>query len=64
MESVFGWIATGPANNREANQSLRLSHCIRVSIDNELTRFWEINKFSRKQLHLKIKYVKTYIRPR
>ncbi|XP_075150873.1 uncharacterized protein LOC142224981 [Haematobia irritans] len=47
QQTVFGWIVTGPANNRDSGRVVRVSHCTRVSIDEQLTKFWEVEEVGR-----------------
>ncbi|XP_075157708.1 uncharacterized protein LOC142230974 [Haematobia irritans] len=47
QQTVFGWIVTGPANDRDSGRVVRVSHCTRVSIDEQLTRFWEVEEVGR-----------------
>ncbi|XP_061395049.1 uncharacterized protein LOC133330652 [Musca vetustissima] len=44
QETVFGYIVTGPTNNSASRRITRASHCTRVSIDEQLARFWEIEE--------------------
>ncbi|XP_075159311.1 uncharacterized protein LOC142232399 [Haematobia irritans] len=47
QQTVFGWIVTGPANDRDSGRVVRVSHCTRVSIDEQLTKFWEVEEVGR-----------------
>ncbi|XP_075162723.1 uncharacterized protein LOC142235354 [Haematobia irritans] len=44
QKTVFGWIVTGPTYNRTSMNVSRVAHCTRVSIDEQLSRFWEIEE--------------------
>ncbi|XP_061391738.1 uncharacterized protein LOC133327189 [Musca vetustissima] len=44
QETVFGWILTGPAGKLEDVQRVRVSHCTRVSVQDQLAKFWEIEE--------------------
>ncbi|XP_075167690.1 uncharacterized protein LOC142239810 [Haematobia irritans] len=44
QETVFGWIVTGPSNNCTPKRLVRLSHCTRVSINEQMAKFWEIEE--------------------
>ncbi|XP_059221541.1 uncharacterized protein LOC131996108 [Stomoxys calcitrans] len=48
QHTVFGWIVTGPTNGAKSRRLVRFSHCTRVSIDEQLTRFWEIEEVAKK----------------
>ncbi|XP_037810627.1 uncharacterized protein LOC119602901 [Lucilia sericata] len=45
QETMFGWIVTGPTNPR---RSVRLNYFTKTSIDDQLTKFWELEEISRK----------------
>ncbi|XP_075156365.1 uncharacterized protein LOC142229664 [Haematobia irritans] len=47
QKTVFGWIVTGPTSNRTSVNVSRVAHCTRVSIDKQLSRFWEIEELPR-----------------
>lgn len=47
QETIFGWIVTGPTNSR---RSIRLSHFTKVSIDEQLAKFWELEEVSHKPI--------------
>ncbi|XP_075150882.1 uncharacterized protein LOC142224991 [Haematobia irritans] len=42
QETVFGWIVTGPTNERKSDRVIRVSHCTKVCVNKLLTKFWEI----------------------
>lgn len=46
QQTVFGWIVTGPTNKSPSNQVVRVSHCTRVSINEQMAKFWEIEEIS------------------
>ncbi|XP_075163039.1 uncharacterized protein LOC142235663 [Haematobia irritans] len=48
QETVFGWVLTGPTNTSTPRRIISVSHCTRVSVSDQLTKFWEIEEVSRK----------------
>ncbi|XP_073821300.1 uncharacterized protein [Musca autumnalis] len=44
QETVFGWILTGPATKLVNTRVISVSHCTKVEVQNQLSRFWEIEE--------------------
>ncbi|XP_075157958.1 uncharacterized protein LOC142231226 [Haematobia irritans] len=44
QETIFGWIVTGPTAKRESRVDVRVSHFTKVTLDEQLTRFWELEE--------------------
>ncbi|XP_075163230.1 uncharacterized protein LOC142235861 [Haematobia irritans] len=50
QETVFGWILTGPIPDTSTNLSPTIvSHFCEISLDKEISRFWEIEDLPRKK---------------
>ncbi|XP_037823625.1 uncharacterized protein LOC119611991 [Lucilia sericata] len=50
QETIFGWIITGPTPNNVSPRILRVSHMIKVTINDHLTKFWELEEVSHKKI--------------
>ncbi|XP_075163179.1 uncharacterized protein LOC142235805 [Haematobia irritans] len=48
QETVFGWILTGPTENSTQRRMIRVSHCTRVSLQDQLAKFWTIEEVPKK----------------
>ncbi|XP_065368859.1 uncharacterized protein LOC135961295 [Calliphora vicina] len=48
QETIFGWIVTGPTPSNVSPRSVRMSYMTKVSIDDQLTKFWELEEVSRR----------------
>lgn len=49
QETVFGWIVTGPTTNKTSKSLVHVSHCTRVSVDEQMAKFWEIEEVPARQ---------------
>ncbi|XP_059217544.1 uncharacterized protein LOC131994722 [Stomoxys calcitrans] len=50
QETVFGWILTGPTpNNSSPPRSTLVSYFCEISLDKEISRFWEVENVPRKR---------------
>ncbi|XP_075150652.1 uncharacterized protein LOC142224750 [Haematobia irritans] len=49
QESVFGWILTGPIPNTATNNSPIVSYFCEISLDKEISRFWEVEDLPKKK---------------
>ncbi|XP_073817385.1 uncharacterized protein [Musca autumnalis] len=47
QETVFGWILTGPATNSAEQHRVSVSHYTKVSVRDQLAKFWEIEEVRR-----------------
>ncbi|XP_073841451.1 uncharacterized protein [Musca autumnalis] len=51
QETVFGWILTGPVPNQTISSfSTRVSYFCEISVDKEISRFWEVENIPSKQI--------------
>ncbi|XP_061389909.1 uncharacterized protein LOC133325099 [Musca vetustissima] len=52
QETVFGWILTGPIGGQKKSRSCPtiLSYFCEISIDQQISRFWEVEKVPQKKL--------------
>lgn len=48
QETIFGWIITGPTPS-SSTQIVSMAHMTKVSIDDQLTKFWELEEISQKK---------------
>ncbi|XP_075157757.1 uncharacterized protein LOC142231024 [Haematobia irritans] len=49
QQTIFGWIVTGPTNGHERSRISVNTYFTKVSLDEQLSRFWEIEEVSRKR---------------
>ncbi|XP_075163105.1 uncharacterized protein LOC142235730 [Haematobia irritans] len=50
QETVFGWVITGPTNVSGSRRKVNVSLCTRVSIDDQLKTFWEVEEVPKKSI--------------
>ncbi|XP_037821167.1 uncharacterized protein LOC119610134 [Lucilia sericata] len=50
QETIFGWIVTGPTPNNVSPQFIKMSYMTKVSINDQLTKFWELEEVSRRKI--------------
>ncbi|XP_037827511.1 uncharacterized protein LOC119615570 [Lucilia sericata] len=50
QETIFGWVVTGPTTSSQNQKKITLSHLTKVSIDEQLSKFWELEEVSTKKI--------------
>ncbi|XP_065357232.1 uncharacterized protein LOC135951499 [Calliphora vicina] len=48
QETIFGWILTGPVSRQSSPTFTVNSHFCEISLDKEISRFWEVENLSKK----------------
>ncbi|XP_037824461.1 uncharacterized protein LOC119612686 [Lucilia sericata] len=48
QETIFGWILTGPLSNISSPSCSLVSYFCEISLDKEISRFWEVENLPRK----------------
>ncbi|KAM7356671.1 uncharacterized protein ACRADG_002324 [Cochliomyia hominivorax] len=50
QETIFGWILTGPIRSNLSTRSTIVSYFCEISLDKEISRFWEVENLPRTNL--------------